>query len=83
MHRAGLASTRRRPVNSALNDSFPESSTAATGRVETLGGGPSCRITGEGLSPARSGQPEIAPLSRHPPLNFGMVASMADSTHLQ
>lgn len=26
----------------------------ATGRVETLGGGPSCRIAGEGLSPAKS-----------------------------
>jgi len=25
------------------------------GRVETLGGGRPCRITGEGLSPARSG----------------------------
>ena len=39
MHRAGLASTRRRPVNSALNDSFPESSTAATGRQHSATNG--------------------------------------------
>jgi len=39
-----------------LNDSSPQNSMAETGRVETLGGGRPCRITGEGLSPARSGQ---------------------------
>ena len=38
-----------------LNDVYHrKSSTATTGRVETLGRGRPCRITGEGLSPARS-----------------------------
>lgn len=38
-----------------LNDIYHrKSSTATTGRVETLGRGRPCRITGEGLSPAIS-----------------------------
>lgn len=39
-----------------LNDSFHRTPMTAPGRVETLGGGPSCRITGEGLSPATTGR---------------------------
>lgn len=40
-----------------LNDIYHrKSSTATTGRVETLGRGRPCRITGEGLSPASRGR---------------------------
>ena len=38
---------------------------AALGRVETLGGGRFCRITGEGLSPAMSCQSPTDPDSGH------------------